>query len=423
MSSEKGAKPYVIHGSGQDKCPSDSFCLFADIKYNTSGKQDSILVIPANATANNFSEHGFTHKDDGVSAVVNNTGKDNFLFTKTDQGGDRLSVPAGTSIADLTQKKLPSSPNGTWNDRAQSALAHNEPVPLPVITEPAADAQVQSRRQTVSGTVGASVGSVELFDNKIPIATCPVADGKWKYTPDSDWTIGQHDLSAVAMRGGTGSGRAYRRFYVTLPSPVVEIRSPKDGAKVDSAISIDGIAFNADTVDVAEGGTQLGSVPVANDRWSFSRAGGWTLGSHSVTAVSVRGGQKSDMAKVGFTVAKRNLTVKYKLRQEPWQDWETQKYIYPFSITLSAGETDVKRWRVGFGQLPSGTVLFKDFVNSFWGVITEDGSHGAVLLGSPAKGRYIVPARNSLNIDIQVLFPAKDETNKKLYGLFAEDWS
>lgn len=423
MSNDQGAKPYVIRGKGKDKCPSGSFCLFADIQYNNSGSQDSILVIPANATANDFTEYGFTHRDDGVSAVVNNTGKDNFLFTKTDQGGERLSVPAGTSIDDLTKKALPSSPHRTWNDQAQSALAHNEPVPVPVVTEPAADAQVQSLRQTVSGTAGAGVGSVELFDGRTAIATCPVADGKWKYTPDSDWAIGQHDLSAVALRNGTGSGRAYRRFYVTLPSPVVEIRSPQDGAKVDSETSIDGIAFHADTVDVAEGSTQLASVPVANDRWSFSRAGGWTLGSHSVTAVAVKGGQRSDMAKAGFTVAKRNLTVKYALRQEPWQDWETQKYIYPFSITLSAGETDVKRWRVGFGQLPSGTVLFKDFVNSFWGVITEDGSHGAVLLGSPAKGTYTVPARNSLNIDIQLLFPAKDEANKKLYGLVAEDWS
>ncbi|MFI1768935.1 hypothetical protein ACH41H_43850 [Streptomyces sp. NPDC020800] len=365
-----------------------------------------------------------------MSAVVNNTTKGNVLFNRIDQQGKQLPVPAGTAIADLTRHNLDGSPTGTWNDQAQSALAAAEPVPVPVITEPKADATTNDRRQHISGTAGTKVTKVELYDGRSngeakPFASPEVTDGKWSYPPSSDWPLGRQELYAMAVRGETRSGRVYRNFYVTQPSPIAQIVSPKDGAKVDAGTPIDGIALNAETVELAEGSTQLGSVPVIGDRWTFTPKDGWTVGSHSVTAVAVKGTQKSQEAKVGFTVEKKNLTVTYKLVQDPWQDWETKGWIYPYDITLKAGATDVTRWRVGFGQLPAGTAPFKEFATNFWGMIIEDGSNGRFQLGSPQpeKGKHIVPKGETLTIRVQVLYPAKEDAYKKLYGLYAEDWS
>ncbi|MCX4902306.1 hypothetical protein OHU11_41435 (plasmid) [Streptomyces sp. NBC_00257] len=75
------------------------------------------------AYINDFSEYGFDHSGDGVSSVVNNTTEDNALFSAANQQGHSLPVDAGTSIADLRAIPMAGSPNGSWNDQAQSALA------------------------------------------------------------------------------------------------------------------------------------------------------------------------------------------------------------------------------------------------------------------------------------------------------------
>ncbi|CAM5369354.1 Bacterial Ig-like domain-containing protein OS=Streptomyces rimosus subsp. rimosus (strain ATCC / DSM 40260 / JCM 4667 / NRRL 2234) OX=1265868 GN=SRIM_003940 PE=4 SV=1 [Streptomyces rimosus subsp. rimosus] len=114
-----------------------------------------------------------------------------------------------------------------------------------------------------------------LYEGAKPLGTCPVKDSVWEYTPDTDWPLGQHDLSAIAVRDDVQSGKAPLRFYVTLPTPVVDIRSPQEGAEVDSGATVDGVAFNADTVRLTEGGSPLGSVRVTTNLWSFGREGGW----------------------------------------------------------------------------------------------------------------------------------------------------
>ncbi|WP_228974198.1 hypothetical protein [Streptomyces sp. DH12] len=415
-------KPYVIRGRGKDKAPAGTFALFADVNYNVGGPRDKILVIPAKGTANNFSEYEFDQSDDGVSSVVNNTADDNILFTRTNQGGSQLPVKAGTSIDDMTRIPLSGSPTSTWNDQAQSALAFAKPVPLPVFTAPAAGAQTENRRQPVRGTAAPDVQQVLLYDGTKQLAGVPVKDSAWEYTPDADWPLGQHDLAAVAVRDDVTSGKAYQRFYVTLPSPVVDIRSPLDGAEVDTGTSVDGVAFNADSVHLVEGGTKLGSAPVSGQNWSFAPDGGWSTGSHAVTATAVRGSQESEPDTVAFTAAKKNLTVDFTFNSS-WQDWETQKYIHSYDITLYAGDSDVTHWNVGFGQLPVGSVLYKEFTSTFWGMIIEDGSHGDVLLGSPPEGVHVVPKGGKLTIRVLVLYPTQDEAHKHLYALFAKSLS
>ncbi|MFB6815743.1 hypothetical protein ACFCV8_14510 [Streptomyces sp. NPDC056347] len=415
--------PYVIRGRGKDKAPAGAFALFVDINYNEDGPRDKILVIPAKGTANNFSDYGFDQSDDGVSSVVNNTEDDNVLFTRTDQGGGQLPVKAGTSIDDMTGIALANSPTRTWNDQAQSALAFARPVPLPVFTAPAADAQTQNRRRPVQGSAAPDVQQVLLYDEDAKhLGTLPVKDGAWEYVPDADWPLGQHDLAAVAVRDDVTSGKAYLHFYVTLPSPVVDIRSPRSGVEIDTDAAVDGVAFNAESVSFTEGGTKLGSARINGRNWSFRRAGGWSPGSHTVTVKAVRGGEESAPETVAFTAVKNNLTVDQKFNSS-WQDWESQKFVHSYDVTLYAGETDVTHWNVGFGQLPAGAILHKEFTNTFWGMIVEDGSNGRIVLGSPPEGIHVVPKGGKLEIRVLVLYPNQEEANKHLYSLFAKSLS
>ncbi|WP_150241890.1 hypothetical protein [Streptomyces albofaciens] len=412
-------EPYVITGRGKDAAPANAFSLFADINYNVGGPRTKILVIPVNGTANNFSDYGFDQSDDGVSSVVNNTDRDNILFTRTNQGGSQLPVSANSSVADLTRTPLSGSSTGTWNDQAQSALAFNKPVPLPVFTAPLPSAQTEDRRQAVQGKAAPDVQQVLLYEGAKLLGTCPVKDSAWEYAPDTDWPLGQHDLSAIAVRDDVQSGKAPLRFYVTLPTPVVDIRTPQEGSEVDSGATVDGVAFHADTVTLTEGGSQLGSVKVTTNLWSFAREGGWSPGKHSVTATAVSGGQESEPDTVDFTAVNKNLKVEFTFNSS-WQDWQTHKYIHSYDVTLYAGETDVKHWNVGFGQLPDGSVLAPEFETSFWGLIISDGSDGNVVLGSPPEGVHIVPAKGKLTIRVLVLIPTQDDAYKKLYGLFAK---
>ncbi|MFF3847872.1 hypothetical protein [Streptomyces sp. NPDC002328] len=119
-------EPKLIYGQGADACPEGTFCLYRGSAFNagqTPGRGDKILAIPVGTHINDFSAYGFDHSGDGVSAVVNNTMENNTLFSAADQQGHSLPVDAGTSIADLRSIPMAGSPNGSWNDQAQSALA------------------------------------------------------------------------------------------------------------------------------------------------------------------------------------------------------------------------------------------------------------------------------------------------------------
>ncbi|MFF3751911.1 peptidase inhibitor family I36 protein [Streptomyces sp. NPDC002018] len=119
-------EPELIYGQGAEACPEGSFCLYRGSNFNagqTPGRGDKILAIPTGAHVNDFSTYGFDHSGDGVSAVVNNTTEDNALFSAADQQGHSLPVERGGSIADLRGIPMAGSPNGSWNDQAQSALA------------------------------------------------------------------------------------------------------------------------------------------------------------------------------------------------------------------------------------------------------------------------------------------------------------
>lgn len=118
-------EPKLIYGKGAGACPEGNFCLYRATNFNVDQPAglDKILAIPVGAYVNDFSEYGFDHSGDGVSSVVNNTVEDNALFSAANQQGHSLPVDRGTSIASLIAIPMAGSPNGSWNDQAQSALA------------------------------------------------------------------------------------------------------------------------------------------------------------------------------------------------------------------------------------------------------------------------------------------------------------
>lgn len=119
-------EPQLIYGHGVEACPEGNLCLYRATGFNVGqapGSGDKILAIPMGVYVNNFSEYGFDHSGDGVSGVVNNTAEDNALFSAAGQQGHSLPVERGTSIANLQRVPMAGSPNGSWNDQAQSALA------------------------------------------------------------------------------------------------------------------------------------------------------------------------------------------------------------------------------------------------------------------------------------------------------------
>ncbi|MDH6128324.1 peptidase inhibitor family I36 protein [Kitasatospora sp. GP82] len=239
MSDEKAQ---LIHGKGEEACPEGSFCLYRHVNFNAGGGGDKILAIPLGTYVNDFSVYGFDHSGDGVSSVVNKTDEDNALFSAADQRGHSLPVDRRSSIANLARIAMADSPNGSWNDQAQSALA----------------------------------------------------------------------------------------------APF------------------------------------LGKLVV----------------------------EQSFLSK--------------------WQDWETQKWIYSYRITVRAEETRVVKWALGFGDLPEGTSLYKGFTDVFWGRILQDGTDGSVLLASPEGGGHTIDPAADLLIDIQVLYPDQDPAHEHLTSLNAQ---
>ncbi|MEU7096449.1 peptidase inhibitor family I36 protein [Kitasatospora aureofaciens] len=235
----------LIYGQGQEACPDGTFCLYRATNFNigqTPGVGDKILAIPLGTYVNDFSVYGFDHSGDGVSSVVNNTDADNALFSAADQRGHSLPVDRRSSIANLARIAMAASPNGSWNDQAQSALA-----------------------------------------------------------------------------------------------------APFLG----------------------------------------------------------------------------NLVVEQECKGK-WQDWESQKWIYSYRITVRAEETRVVKWALGFGDLPEGTILYKGFTDVFWGQVLSDGTDGSVLLASPEGGGHTIDPGTDLLIDIQVLYPNEDRAHEHLTSLNAQ---
>ncbi|MFE3866296.1 EF-hand domain-containing protein [Streptomyces goshikiensis] len=402
-------EPYVISGKGSGAAPAGALSLYTHANFNGSSNAN-ILVIPEGAAANDFSDYGFDQSIYGVSGVVNNTSRNSVLFKYRNQTGPTLSFQPGDAVSVMPQG---------WNDGVQSALAHSDPVPIPVFTAPEPDAADAGAREEIEGTSVDDAEEVLLYEGNRLLESCVVGPaGEWTYTPTADWDLGRHDVQAMAVRDGIRSGKAQRTFYVTESSPVVTIYSPADDAEVSSAAAIDGMAFNTPTVQLLDNGAELGSVPVISDRWSYAPAGGWEGGDHSVTAEAVDGG---DPATVNFSVSVQNLTVRSEFIGAYWSP-QPQNLSYSYRIIMEAGDVSVRHWNVEFGQLPSGSVLEPAFSNNFWGVIISDGSDGRVVLGSPPEGTHVIPAHGELSIDVQVIIPRNpnDGTYETLFGLVAK---
>ncbi|MFI1830575.1 peptidase inhibitor family I36 protein [Streptomyces sp. NPDC020412] len=199
----------LIYGRGVEACPAGSFCLYRDAFYNklSDHNDDKILVINDGDGVDDFSAYSFDHSDDGVSSVVNNTGKTNVLFSRPVQQGYTLPVEVNARINDLTSVPYPDG--GSWNDRAQSALAAPSPPKTLAVTldEPANGAKVHAN-VTLAGTCTPDTDTIEVYLDGTLRELLPhpaSADGNWTYegfqhTP-IDGANQSHTLKVTAKRG------------------------------------------------------------------------------------------------------------------------------------------------------------------------------------------------------------------------------
>ncbi|MFC9427553.1 hypothetical protein [Streptomyces sp. NPDC056987] len=107
----------------------------------------------------------------------------------------------------------------------------------PVIISPEEGAVVTELRQQVTGTADLEVEKVTLADGNTPLPTeAPVTGTAWTYTPSSDWTPGQHTLTATAHRSGlTSPASTPRHFSVPTSSPTVSVELMDSDADYQAA--------------------------------------------------------------------------------------------------------------------------------------------------------------------------------------------
>lgn len=120
------------------------------------------------------------------------------------------------------------------------------------------------------------------------------------------------------------------------------------------------------------------------------------------------------------TVVKKNVVKNLEVSDVlsgSWSDWKSGGQIYSYRLTVTAAHDDVRRWTISFDGLPKGIEIYNKDV--LWTDIIEDGQNGKIVLATPKDGVHVVAAGKPLNIDLQLLYPAKDDAYNRLESLTA----
>ncbi|MHC3820336.1 hypothetical protein, partial [Streptomyces sp. DT9] len=87
-------------------------------------------------------------------------------------------------------------------------------VESPAITEPKDTAPLGDARQPIRGTVP-DADQVTLTESGKDLGPVKLTGNSWEFTPGQDWTVGSHEVQAVAHKNGKASAPATVHF--TLP--------------------------------------------------------------------------------------------------------------------------------------------------------------------------------------------------------------
>lgn len=120
------------------------------------------------------------------------------------------------------------------------------------------------------------------------------------------------------------------------------------------------------------------------------------------------------------TVVKKNVIKNLEVNDVlsgSWSDWKSGGQIYSYRLTVTAAHDDVRKWTISFDGLPEGIEIYNKDV--LWTDIIEDGHSGKIILGTPKDGVHVVAAGKPLNIDLQLLYPEKDDAYNSLENLTA----
>ncbi|WP_438484229.1 hypothetical protein [Streptomyces sp. S186] len=108
-------------------------------------------------------------------------------------------------------------------DESISVVVHFDVVPAPVlppvITDPK-EKETVGLRQQIKGTA-ASADQVTLTDFGKGLGPARLIGRDWAYTPVQEWSMGAHEIHAVAHKGGQESPDAVVHFTVTDPNLTV----------------------------------------------------------------------------------------------------------------------------------------------------------------------------------------------------------
>ncbi|WP_347905718.1 hypothetical protein [Pseudomonas purpurea] len=97
-----------------------------------------------------------------------------------------------------------------------------------------------------------------------------------------------------------------------------------------------------------------------------------------------------------------------------WKDFESDSWVYSYTLTLKATQADVQQWKTSFTQLPFGTRLF----TSTWAAIVHDGSQGLMEFRRPSGPSYSLPKGQELHIALQLIYPKEAGEQKRFETLW-----
>ncbi|WP_181032195.1 VCBS domain-containing protein [Arthrobacter sp. ZGTC212] len=200
------------------------------------------------------------------------------------------------------------------------------PLAAPVITNPAADAQIADSLTTITGTGAATakvtvkvsgnktVEDAEETDTAETLAVEAVdeegtatvdADGNWEYKLEDALSYGDYTVTAAqdGVAGKLASPAATSNFSVILNKPIItSIENGQEFAEGSTPSGLSGTGTAQADISVTIGDTTLTATVADNGSWSVNGFPALLAGDYTVSAVQQLSGATSASTDMAFTV-------------------------------------------------------------------------------------------------------------------------
>ncbi|MCS4275746.1 hypothetical protein M2390_000907 [Mycetocola sp. BIGb0189] len=200
-------------------------------------------------------------------------------------------IAPGSSLGDFQYSfRIPGSPT-----LSGATTLTVKDLSVPTIATPTAGQLTNNPRPVIGGTADSLPGtthSVTITDTTsgTVLATVPVTNGTWTYTPTTNRPEGTNTISVTASLNGRTTTAATRSFVVdTIPPTVPVLTSPAAGsATANTTPTVSGTGETGSRVEVRDdGGAVLCEATVVAGTWSCVVAPALAEGSHTLTPVAL----------------------------------------------------------------------------------------------------------------------------------------